>query len=79
LARGLGIHAHTLGSWLDDASGDCAFVPVVLEDDHLARRVCGPEAPGGTGQGLIAVVAPSGFRLEGLDLDSAVAVLRRLA
>lgn len=71
-ARALGVAGPTLSRWLDAAPEPAprpGFVPVVWASE------------GGTtpSTGRLAVVSPSGFRVEGLDLDGVVALLRRLS
>lgn len=62
----LGVTAVTLARWFKEASPAPTFLPVQL---------VGPSLPSGGG---LALVTPAGFRLEGLSLEAAVAVLRQL-
>ncbi len=76
-ARALGIAGPTLSRWLE-ASGEPTrrpgFVPVVLRS---STAVATPASEAVSGR--LAVVTPSGFRVEGLDLDGVVTVLQRLS
>ena len=68
-ARRLGLAASTLARWLDaEPDATPGFVPVVL-----------PEVQAPSHSSPISVVTPAGFRVEGLDLDGVVAMLRRLS
>jgi hypothetical protein len=63
VAASLGIGRDTLRRWIAPAS-TLALVPVEIVDAPRAAEVC--------------VVSPSGFRISGLTLEDAIAVLRRL-
>ena len=64
LSEELGVPAKTLIRWLSDADREAtALVPVEVVDAVAEART-------------VAVVSPSGWRLEGLDVAEAVAVLR---
>lgn len=86
VARDLGLHGSTLRGWLEAAAvGGSAFVPVVVDDtvskDRQAQAITPCPAPArraGPPSGL-TLVSPRGFRLEGLDLDSALIALQRLS
>lgn len=70
VARDLGLHAKTLVNWLGgDAAPQPGFVSVFLTSSDPVSR----PAP------LLAVVSPTGYRIEGLDLASAIEVLSRLS
>lgn len=68
----LALHPRTLGQWLacadrdDDRRENRALVPVEVVEAAPASDA------------LIALVSPSGFRIEGLTLDEAVRALARL-
>ncbi len=67
VASALGVHRETLRRWTtdEDDAPRLALVPVeVVADDP----------PGST----VSVVSPSGFRIDGLTLDEAIAALARL-
>ncbi|MBM4079949.1 MAG: hypothetical protein FJ278_09640 [Planctomycetes bacterium] len=72
VARELGVAASSLDRWLRNASGSCgprrskALVPVVVRK------------PGEENARKLVVVTPRGYRVEGLGLDAAVALLRGL-
>jgi hypothetical protein len=63
VAAALGIGRDTLRRWIAPAA-TTALVPVEIVDAPHAAEVC--------------VVSPSGFRISGLTIDDAIAVLRRL-
>lgn len=63
VAASLGIGRDTLRRWIAPASAT-TLVPVEIVDAPRAAEV--------------SVVSPSGFRISGLTLDDAIAVLRRL-
>lgn len=69
IARALGVSPESIRRWTQpDAVGRArALVPVVVRDEWQAA----PEA--------VAVTAPGGYRVEGLTLASAAALLRALA
>jgi hypothetical protein len=68
IATDLGLHAATLASWIGRASpAPAAFASV----DVLAEPPASP--------GALVVHTPQGLRIDGLDLDSLVTLLRRLA
>lgn len=72
LARRLGVHRDTLAAWLQDATASGALVPVeVITTPTLAE-------PAVVGARTVSVVSPSGFRVEGLTLEEAGALLSRL-
>lgn len=81
VSRELGIARGTLCAWVADAQSDPAqepplggsstFLPVVIADEEPGRG-SGVDAAG------LTVVTPRGYRLEGLDLDAAAALLERL-
>lgn len=69
----LGLSSTTIVNWTRElsasppkSSGSPSFVPVLLTDVR-------PVSP------TLTLLSPSGFRIEGLDLDTAVALLQRLA
>ncbi len=69
-AKELGVSEVTLSKWME--SGDLGdrgggFREVVVEAPMVAL-----------GRGTIALVSPSGFRVEGLDLQSAATLLKTL-
>ncbi|HTE56562.1 MAG TPA: hypothetical protein VK698_37170 [Kofleriaceae bacterium] len=68
LSKELGLSMETVRRWTatarDSTPARTALVPVEVIEEPTAR--------------LAVVVSPSGFRLEGLTLDEAVAVLARL-
>lgn len=66
IAESVGLSKTTIGRWLSasDGSGDLKRVRVSCERD-------------GMGVEKLALVTPSGYRLEGLSLEEAVDVLRR--
>ena len=81
-AKALGVSEPTLQAWrkgqpaahrsAQARAQKQALVPVV---------VAAPKKPGGPAEGhaeTLTVVAPSGFRVEGLSLEAAVQLLRRL-
>jgi len=63
VAASLGIGGDTLRRWMAPAT-TTALVPVEIVDAPRA--------------GEVSVVSPSGFRINGLTLDDAIEVLRRL-
>lgn len=66
VAAELAMHRETLRRWLRVKHTTEALVPVEVVEDIASTS------------GL-RVVSPSGFRIDGLTLDEAIAVLRRLA
>ena len=68
LSAELGIPAETMRRWQQDSRGEtgATLVPVEVVDAVVAERT-------------VAVVSPSGWRLEGLGVAEAVAVLRALS
>jgi hypothetical protein len=69
ITRELGHHGDTIRRWctakVDASSSSRALVPVrVVPDAHVGRR--------------LAVVSPAGFRVDGLTLTEAAALLREL-
>ena len=72
-SRRLGLAGSTLSRWLAaEPEPRPAFVPVVFSESPAPSPAPSPTSP-------LAVVTPAGFRVEGLDLDGVVAVLRRLS
>ena len=69
IARDLGLRTQTLTRWLQDSSRPSLRPVRVLSE---AR----PMVPAMTG---LVLVAPGGFRVEGLDADTLVRILRSLA
>jgi hypothetical protein len=68
IATDLGLHAATLASWIGRASpAPAAFGRVEVLAEPLATA------------GALVVHTPQGLRIDGLDLDSLVTLLRRLA
>lgn len=67
IAAAIGLSETTLSKWLA-ADG----VPGELRPVRVAAAVAGPRRSG------LVVVTPDGYRLEGLSVDDAVDVLRRL-
>ena len=65
LSGELGIPAHTLSRWGSEPSDGGGFVSV--------------RTPQSQGKGTITLVSPQGWRLEGLDTQTAVTLLRSLA
>jgi len=71
-ARELGLHPTPLGRWLESPGPrEVGFVPVRL--DGQAQADASPPSQG------LALVSPAGFRLEGLDRETALFLLERLA
>lgn len=66
VAADLGMHPQTLRRWLSRASDDAFEVVQVL-------------APATSTSATFTVLGPAGVRVEGLDLDTLAALLRRLA
>ena len=90
IARDLGIHGSTVRDWIESAGCEGAtFVPVVVGPPEAATgapSVPRPEVALTSAVVLppavpprLVLVSPGGFRLEGLDLDSALALLTRLS
>lgn len=67
ISRDLGVKPVTLSRWLQQAR-DLEFRPVEIVTSD-------PTAPAATG---VIVTTPGGIRIEGLDLESLIALLRRL-
>jgi transposase-like protein len=66
IAVALGISAETVRRWCEDAHGrSAALVPVQVVEERLPSRE-------------VRLISPRGWKLEGLDLQSALAVLQRL-
>ena len=63
LASELGVHASTVTRWRTGQTSGRALVPVDVVPDREAVRA-------------LTVVSPSGFRVEGLSLIEAAALLR---
>ncbi len=78
IGRELGIHPLTVGKWIADAAereDDSASIlaPVhVVADEEEAFLPSSPAVP-------LSLVTPSGFRLEGLDPETAFAMLKALS
>jgi len=90
VARELGLHGSTVRSWLQSAAvAGPAFVPVVVAESEPAvepkpetRAAPSPRPappPPPPPPASLTLISPHGFRLEGLDLDSAIAALLRLS
>lgn len=86
VARDLGLHGSTLRGWLEAAAvAGSAFVPVMVEEavsvDRSAQATapCPAQVPPAGRPAGLTLVSPRGFRLEGLDLDSALIALQRLS
>ena len=81
-AKALGVSEPTLQAWrkghpaahrrAQAPAEKQALVPVVVADPKKPGRPVGGQA------GTLSVVAPSGFRVEGLSLEAAAQLLRRL-
>ncbi len=67
VASAIGLSESTIGRWMSAQEGSGHLRQVRVAGD------AGPLEPGG-----LAIVTPAGHRLEGLSLDDAVNVLRRL-
>ena len=67
VASAIGLSESTLGRWLSAQEQSAGIRPV---------RVAGEAR--GIESGAVVIVTPAGYRLEGLSLDDAVNVLRRL-
>ena len=65
IADALALHRETLRSWLTDATPSAPLVPVEVVTDRDAAR-------------SFTLISPAGFRVEGLALDDAAALLARL-
>lgn len=65
LATLLGVHRETLRRWTADEVRSLALVPV----DVVTDERCGS---------ALSVVSPTGFRIDGLTLEEAIAALARL-
>jgi len=69
IARDLGLSAGTLTRWLEQSDEpQRGFVPVFVPPMTTAQPSC-----------TLSVVSPAGYRIEGLDLDGAIAALARLS
>lgn len=82
VASDIGLAGSTVRSWLKSAAvTGPAFVPVVVAepDPGFAAAPSPPPAPPTPGPTGLTLISPRGFRLEGLDLDGAVAALLRLS
>lgn len=66
IAAAIGLGESTLGKWLAPADGPGELRPVRVSADVASGRTS------------LVVVTPEGYRLEGLSVDEAVDVLRRL-
>jgi hypothetical protein len=66
VARAIGVSVGSIRNWRRDPAGAAALLPVTVVRDRKAA------ASG------FQVVGPSGYRVEGLDLPAAVALLRAL-
>lgn len=83
VARELGVSRTTLRQWLDRSPQvPPAFVPVLVQQPPESA---GPPAPASrptpraASSSPLALVSPSGFRLDGLTLDDAIVALRLLS
>lgn len=85
VARELGLHGATVRAWLDVGGGvGSGFVPVQVsavptEWPRRADRLLGPTLATSSPPPGLTLVSPGGYRLEGLDLDSALIALARLS
>jgi hypothetical protein len=70
IARGLGVSAATLSRWVETAPGAAHFLPVVVGPSAMPSH----KPP----TGGLRLISPSGYQLEGLDLDGAICALQRL-
>ena len=70
LAGELGLAATTLTAWLREPTAP-SFRAVTLTDERAPSWAAAP--------GVLTLVTPGGYRLEGLDLAGAVALLSRLS
>ena len=67
IAGVIGLSETALGRWLS-----------LHDEPGRLRRVQITDGPAVDGSGLLSIVTPGGYRLEGLDVDQAVTVLRRV-
>jgi len=65
IATTLGVHGESVRRWLQSRTAAAALVPVEV--------VAGPTEPG-----TVVVVSPAGFRIEGLSVAAAAALLREV-
>jgi predicted transcriptional regulator len=65
IARALGISTETVRRWCKGAARSAALVPVQIREETRTS-------------GSVCLVSPRGWRLEGLDLARALAVLEQL-
>ena len=70
IARSLGVSAATLSRWLEAAPGAAHFLPVVVGPSAMPSA----EPP----IGGLRVISPSGYQIEGLDLDGAICAFQQL-
>jgi len=77
IAEAVGVHRKTFGSWRSTVvtRSVTTMVPVDIVDDEPRER---PSRPIGSGM-PVSVVSPTGWRVEGLDVRSAVTLLRSLS
>ncbi|MCA9617785.1 MAG: hypothetical protein KC731_02115 [Myxococcales bacterium] len=69
IADALGVPLQTLRRWRTEKDeAPAALVPVAVVDERVARSA----AP-------LTIVTPTGFRIEGLEVEEAAALLRALA
>jgi hypothetical protein len=66
VAQALGVSIGSLRNWRAASLAPTALVPIVVTAPPVVRP-------------LLTVVAPSGYRVEGLDVPTAAALLRTLA
>lgn len=74
IAEALGVSTVTLGRWLEKARDDSVprLREVVIEETTPVPTSASLEAQ-------LAVVTPSGLRIEGLDLNGVIELMRRLS
>ena len=78
IARNLDLCQKTLRAWLETAAASTIDKPKVVGKEAAGIRMVSVNvADADTNESLI-LVTPEGYRLEGLDLSSAMAVLERL-
>ena len=78
LARGLELNRGTLERWLQcEPPVRPSFFSVVVEPTSEPVAVVGDDGPPRR-PGALALVSPTGFRLDGLSLDDAIHALREL-
>lgn len=69
ISQELQIHTNTLRNWLEDSPQGSGFRNVSVVDDR--KRSSGP-------QGLVSLVSPHGYRVEGLGQSALLDLLREL-